>query len=123
MTSSKIDPATRDYLIYLDGSKYTWHCPDCRCNVFRKPDPEGRPALYQCNGCGARWMGNNVRNEHDKICGLDPDHSGGCRLVPLCCCNTCRNDVRSPLPGCLRWTEEELDVLAEAVRKKITEGK
>jgi hypothetical protein len=29
---------------------------DCTCNVFHKPN-ENRPELYECNGCGERYIG------------------------------------------------------------------
>lgn len=44
----------RDYMVRIGGKSF--HC-DCGCNVFRKPEPGTRPHLFQCNSCGARWIG------------------------------------------------------------------
>ena len=53
----------KDRMIRLGGSKMSFHCDNvmnrrgevCGCNVFR--NPVGKPNVYVCNACEARYIG------------------------------------------------------------------
>lgn len=38
-------------MLYVTGSKVSFYCEVCGCNVFC----ETAPKTYQCNGCGAQY--------------------------------------------------------------------
>lgn len=44
-----------------------------------------------------------MRCDEWKHCNLGKGHKGTCRTHPLCYCNVCRGDGRSPLPKCLKY--------------------
>lgn len=52
-TEEQENPELDQYMLKVAGKNF--RCPDCRCNVFTKPDPSKH--LYICNGCGARFEG------------------------------------------------------------------
>jgi len=49
----------KDRMLYVGGSKTSYRCDPCDgmgacgCNVFRSP--AGKPNVYICNACGARY--------------------------------------------------------------------
>jgi hypothetical protein len=51
-TTTDIKPDNRNHTIRIGGKLF--RC-ECGANVFNKPDPDKRPDLYECNGCGTRY--------------------------------------------------------------------
>lgn len=42
-------------MVYVDGSKRSFHCEDCGANAFTQLSGD----KFECNGCGARYTGNS----------------------------------------------------------------
>lgn len=49
-------------LLRVDGEPY--RCLDCKSNCFtRGKDRETGETEYECNGCGTRYLGENISEE------------------------------------------------------------
>lgn len=50
----------KNIMVYVGGSKRSFHCKVCGCNVFQHPVMptwEEEMRTYECNSCGARYTG------------------------------------------------------------------
>ena len=49
------DMTLKQKMLYIGGSKQSYHCSICGCNVFT----EFEPKMYECNGCGTIFTSRN----------------------------------------------------------------
>ena len=50
-----VDTRPPAIMLYVGGSKNSFHCEECGANCFHRP--KANPEAYECNGCGVWYFG------------------------------------------------------------------